>query len=478
MSFSKSKTITFVGATGSGLISGGKSAKYATNVIETTNEDGKKDFITEVYRCPTFGSCTLDNATHIGTRNKIGALVFNDSENDTERQYYDKVNKQTKSQSNGLVTGLTAEQKTTYNLRTGNGNQALIDSTTSEGETIGGSTTSEGGSSVGITTAQAIAKGNQTLSDISIEGRNFRKSYGNYFYPEDLGTNKQDRIRFTQSYSEGSILDTSIVTGSSDNGKTRAFQKKITDIVGSVTLPIVTGIQDENSVDWKGATLNPIQALAGAGALGIFETVRDGGTIDDAFAQGAAMLGNARNQLMSGSQVGSDVASAINVYLAQQAVGAQGLLSRTTGAILNPNLEMLFGGPQLRRFTFSFLMSPRNAAEATQVRKIIRFFKQGMSVKTSASNVFLKAPNVFDIQYQTFNTAGEEIRHPSINIIKKCALTSCNVQYTPNNTYMTYDDPSRTMQAYQLTMQFGELDPIYDDDYSDLDSNNDQVIGY
>jgi len=43
---------------------------------------------------------------------------------------------------------------------------------------------------------------------------------------------------------------------------------------------------------------------------------------------------------------------------------------------------------------------------------------------------------------------------------------------------MTYDDPSRTMQAYQLTMQFGELDPIYDDDYSDLDSNNDQVIGY
>ena len=471
MSFSKSKTITFKGSSGSGLIDGGESAKYATNIIETTNEDGKKDFITEVYRCPTFGSCTLDNATHIGTRNKIGALVFNDSENDTERQYYDKVNKQTKSQSNGLVSGLTAEEQTTYNLRTGNGNQALINSTTSEGETIGGD--SDGITS--ITTEEAIATGNQTLSDISIEGRNFRKSYGNYFYPEDLGTNKQDRIRFTQSYSEGSILDTSIVTGSSN---TKAFQKKITDIVGSVTLPIVTGIQDENSVDWKGATLNPIQALAGAGALGIFETVREGGQIDDAFSQGAAALGNVRNQLVNNKQVGSDIASAINVYLAQQAVGAQGLLSRTTGAILNPNLEMLFGGPQLRRFTFSFLMSPRNAAEATQVRKIIRFFKQGMSVKTSASNVFLKAPNVFDIQYQTFDTAGEEIRHPSINIIKKCALTSCNVQYTPNNTYMTYDDPSRTMQAYQLTMQFGELDPIYDDDYSDLDSNNDQVIGY
>ena len=465
MSFSKSKTITFVGATGSGLISGGKSSKYATNVIETQSDDGKKDFITEVYRCPAFGSCTLDNATKIGTRNKIGALVFNDSENDTERKYYDKVDKQTKSQSNGLISGLTAEEQTIYNLRTGNGNQALIDITTSEGKTISGDAKLE----------NAIAKGNQTLSSISVEGRRFRESYGNYAYPEDLKSNKQDRIRFTQSYSEGSLLNTTLVMGSSEE---KAFQKKIKKITGSVTLPIVTGIQDENSVDWKGATLNPIQALAGAGALGIFESVRKSGDIDDAFAQGAASIGNLTNQLVNNKQVGSDVASAINVYLAQQAVGAQGLLSRTTGAILNPNLEMLFGGPQLRRFTFQFLMSPRDADEATQVRKIIRFFKQGMSVKTSASNVFLKAPNIFDIEYKSFNTNGTEIRHPSINIIKKCALTSCNVQYTPNNTYMTYDDPFRTMQAYQLTMQFGELDPIYDDDYSDLDDNNDQVIGY
>ncbi len=469
MSFSKSKTITFVGATGSGLTSGGKSGKYATNVIETQSNDGKKDFITEVYRCPAFGSCTLDNATKIGTRNKIGALVFNNNENDTERQYYDKVNKQTKSQSNGLVTGLTAEEQTIYNLRTGNGNQALIDSTTSEGETIG---------SVGLTTAQAIAAGNQTFSTISVEGRRFRESYGNYSYPEDLKSNKQDRIRFTQSYSEGSILNTTLVMGSSEE---KAFQKKIKKITGSVTLPIVTGIQDENSVDWKGATLNPIQALAGAGALGIFESVREKG-LDGAFDAAIGAVQGVKNELVQNKQVGNDISSAINVYLAQQAVGAQGLLSRTTGAILNPNLEMLFGGPQLRRFTFQFLMSPRDAGEAKQVRKIIRFFKQGMSVKKSASNVFLKAPNVFDIEYQTFNTDGTEIRHPSINIIKKCALTSCNVQYTPNNTYMTYEDPFRTMQAYQLTMQFGELDPIYDDDYTALDSDDDNSnrhhIGY
>ena len=159
-------------------------------------------------------------------------------------------------------------------------------------------------------------------------------------------------------------------------------------------------------------------------------------------------------------------------------MGAQGLLSRTTGAIANPNLEMLFTGPQLRSFAFQFTLSPRDASEADQVRKIIRFFKQGMSVKTSSSNVFLKAPNIFDIQYQTFNTGNALIEHPSINMIKTCALTNCNVRYTPNNTYMTYEDPFRTMQSYQLTLAFGELDPIYDSDYTQLDKDRDQVIGY
>ena len=43
---------------------------------------------------------------------------------------------------------------------------------------------------------------------------------------------------------------------------------------------------------------------------------------------------------------------------------------------------------------------------------------------------------------------------------------------------MTYDDPYRTMAAYQLTLAFNELDPIYDSDYSELDKDRDQVIGY
>ena len=460
MSFSKSKTITFVGATGSGLISGGKSDKYATNIIETQSNDGKKDFITEVYRCPQFGSCTIDNATHIGTRNKIGALVFNDNENDTERQYYDKINKQTKSQSNGLVTGLTAAQQDLYNLRTGNGNQALIAKIKAEGNGISDERLQE------LLDEAANAIPDSAFNkDIDIEiPRNARTTYGDYCYPEDIKNDRtQDRIKFTMKYSKGSRIQTTTKKG------VKIFERRQFSIGGSVTLPIQSGIKDQNSVRWNGSALNALQAFGAGAALNLFDDASGGAPIQDVASRTGELFAGAARFLKSSA--GADARTAINVYLAQQAVGAQNLLSRTAGAIVNPNVEMLFDAPALRPFSFQFRMSPRDEKEAAQVRSIIAFFKQGMSVKTSSSNVFLKAPNIFDIRYITYND-GNEIDHPSINRIKTCALLAAEVDYTPDNSDMTYDDPRRSMTSYGLTLQFNELDPIYEDDYEDLGFTN------
>ena len=404
-------------------------------------------------------------STEIGTRNKIGgAIELNEGADPVEKKYLKTLTRKLKGSSSALTTlfakfgNLSNEEKTALNSVTGITNVATV---SADNNGSGGVDENDPPKTFNLT---------NTSIDVSIAGRRFRKQYGHFSYPEDLRTNKQDRVRFTQKYSEGTKIEATITSGEKN------FQRRIKKVRGSVTLPIVTGIEDTNSVDFNEGKLNPIQAIAGASALGIFEDVRTRGDIAGAFTATAGGLNRARGELRG--QVGSDIASAINVYLAQSAVGAQGLLSRTTGAVLNPNLELLFGGPKLRSFGFTFKLSARDATEADQIRKIIRFFKQGMSVKTSSSNVFLKSPNLFDIQYQTFNTNGDEIIHPSINIIKTCALTSCNVRYAPDGTYMTYDDPFRTLTSYQLTMQFSELDPIYDSDYSELDQDQDQVIGY
>ena len=57
-------------------------------------------------------------------------------------------------------------------------------------------------------------------------------------------------------------------------------------------------------------------------------------------------------------------------------------------------------------------------------------------------------------------------------------MNGFGVDYTPNGQYSTYEDGSMT--AYQITMNFQEIAPIYNDDYgSDTElSTNTPEIGF
>ena len=57
-----------------------------------------------------------------------------------------------------------------------------------------------------------------------------------------------------------------------------------------------------------------------------------------------------------------------------------------------------------------------------------------------------------------------------------CALQNCSVDYTPLQTYMTYDDtqdPEASMVSYNMTLTFSEITPIYQQDYDAPD-----VVGH
>ena len=100
-----------------------------------------------------------------------------------------------------------------------------------------------------------------------------------------------------------------------------------------------------------------------------------------------------------------------------------------------------------------------------------------MSVRTTGSNVFLKSPFVFDIEYKAYGDDGKLVDHPSINRIKTCALLSCDVDYTPDGSYMTFNDSNRTMTSYKMSLRFSEIEPIYSTDYTGNNIPTDH-IGY
>ena len=279
-----------------------------------------------------------------------------------------------------------------------------------------------------------------------------KREYDVLRYPQSLNDN-QDTIQFVM-YEYGGLKQRADQTSPFRLSKERNFGT----ITGSVTLPIQTGIKDSNGVEWGVGNMNPLQAL-GFNILGIADN-------SNVLSNLQNIIGNLQDNK---SDILKDATDALKIAAFQEALQVQGLLARTSGAIINPNVELLFRAPQLRGFGFSFFLAARSRPEANQIKKIIRFFKQGMSVKESTNDIFLKSPNVFQIKYLN----GKKGKHEGLNKIKKCALKSFNVDYNPDGSYMTFEDG--TMTAYRITMQFQELLPITETDYDGL---SDTAIGY
>jgi hypothetical protein len=223
--------------------------------------------------------------------------------------------------------------------------------------------------------------------------------------------------------------------------------------IGTVTLPIPGGISDANACNWGDDTMGPLQLAAAGLALSALD-------VDGSTPIGGA-LGDLKSQLVTNN---TEMKKLIQGKFAASAVGADpnSLLSRTQGMILNPNLELLFQGPSLRPFTFQFKMSPRSSAEAKVITQIIRFFKQGMAPIREESRLFLKTPHTFRIKYVQL---GSQEESKFLNKFKECALLSCSVQYTPEGNYAPYEDGA--MSSYQMSLQFKELEPVFNDNYGD-----------
>jgi hypothetical protein len=275
-------------------------------------------------------------------------------------------------------------------------------------------------------------------------------------------SDQQDKIKFTAvEIEKGQFSAPSSAGGLNSFSSPNVTYKKVDS---SIYMAIQGPISDTNTAQWGEGKLSAIDAY-------VFNASR------------TMMSGNGGG---SGDMVGElfkaldDSQQELKDYLAGQAASIPDILSRTKTKILNPNLELLFQGPQLRPFQFSFKMSARDEDEATAIKFIIKYFKRHMSVRKDNSALFLKAPHVFTIQY----LKGNEL-HPSMNLIspepsgetKAAALISCSVNYTPLGNYATYNDSAGTMVSYELNMQFQEIEPLYDTDYTE-GLGKSHLIGY
>lgn len=282
-------------------------------------------------------------------------------------------------------------------------------------------------------------------------------------YPSNLprgGQNdwvKFEFFKYKPPYSSGidndgkSFLDaynTSVTTAEAADGYT------------PIALPMPEDVSASYSARWTGRDFGP---LAPIGLQFAGQFLSDKANINQIGQNATADLTGKIN-LSAGGVVpylgASLVSSVMNKVpgLFGGSVTPNDVLASTAGAILNPNTEVLYQGPDLRTLNMTFKMVARNSTEAQNIKDICKQFKKASlpSGKPDQKSL-INVPKTVQI---TFMHNGGRSDH--VSQFKMTALGGVQVNYTPNGVWSTYTDGAPV--AVSLSLQFLELKLLYEDD--------------
>ena len=155
----------------------------------------------------------------------------------------------------------------------------------------------------------------------------------------------------------------------------------------------------------------------------------------------------------------------------------------TRGVVINPNAELLYDAPEMREIGMIFRLVPRNYDESIEIREIIRMFRQasmpswgsedinlvsGQKEQTANFNFgdmnnWIHVPKLCKFTFMTGSNANKHIIQ-----YKPCAISGVEVNYTPDGTWSSHNNPDNDgaipgspPTAIELRVNFMETKLIY-----------------
>jgi hypothetical protein len=274
---------------------------------------------------------------------------------------------------------------------------------------------------------------------------------------------RQSTSNPSTSTSDQLTLNTSVYDLLQTQGFARNSNVNPEFITDTIILPMPSNITDSNQVSYSDDSLDAVTAEVAGFARGLMDTnfgpkfAEEAGSKVMGFLNDIGQQGGKLKDIYLGNLAAqaAQIAGVGNITLNQ-------ILARGQNQILNPNMELLFNGPTIRNFKFSFKMTPRDESERDHVVGIIRTFKKNM-VSKDTDKFFLTTPNIFVLKYMKTDKENSPSPHQFLHKFKQCALTDITVNYTGENIYATYADGTPVSIIMDLT--FKELEPIYASDY-------------
>ena len=223
--------------------------------------------------------------------------------------------------------------------------------------------------------------------------------------------------------------DVDIISRSKELVKSFALKRNIEQLQLGIALFMPDGINTSYDNEYEALSLTATLGAVGFGAQAL---ASKGGSVD----QTNAFIAEAAGSILS-RIAGNEDLTKLGVFA-------------TTGRVINPQLEMLYTSPVLRKFTFDFRMIPRNAVEAELIRAIIfnlKYFASPTIPDNSTGRYFIP-PAQFEIEFYD----GRNNMNDFLFKTKKCVLSGINVDYSPNG-FATFKDGAPVETRLQLTFQ-------------------------
>lgn len=246
------------------------------------------------------------------------------------------------------------------------------------------------------------------------------------------------------------------------------------------------------ATSWGGKELSNF----GAGALSGYANITNGNIGGAAENAAQGLQGLVRLPTTIGAEL-----TRMGLQTMQTNLTLNDILSTTQGVILNPNVELFFGGPQIRNIGFAFKMFGRNKEESENMIRICNEFKYqslagfggstavdrgtagfvnsvagavqaGINPDPAANGTaptpasaattdyqagYLSVPNLCRMQLMK----GGDL-HPYLSQYKALAITNVDINYTPDGSYSTTVDGIPT--SVELRVSFVETKVVYKED--------------
>lgn len=300
---------------------------------------------------------------------------------------------------------------------------------------------------------------------------------GSIRYPKDAAMqSNSDYVLFEfyeyvppfKGFNKGATKDSGTPLSVYNQSATDASKYKKVEGLQSIVLYMPEDVSTGYKANWSGKAFSNI----GAAAMATFGS----GDFGQLGQNALNTIGNAFDQALPNIAV-KTVQGIIGKITGEQ-LSDNDVFGGTQGVILNPNVELLFGGIDLRNFTLNYKLVPRNKPEADNVKQIVKIFKKAMLPSFSSdtsleafgasieiggrniSNNFIKVPSVCKVSFMRGGGLNKDVSQ-----YKMCAITQVDVNYTPDGTYATLEGGE--MVAIGLTLSFQETKLIFANEVED-----------